>query len=57
MNTIMYISIIMIKIGLNGFGRIGRSITRIVSNAKDIKLVVVNEINQDIENLAYSNQI
>ena len=43
----------MIKIGLNGFGRIGRSITRIVSNAKDIKLVVVNEINQDIENLAY----
>ena len=43
----------MIRIGLNGFGRIGRAITRIISNSKDIKLVAVNEIDDDIENLLY----
>ena len=43
----------MIKVGINGFGRIGRSITRLICDTRDIKLLVVNEIDQDIKNLAY----
>tara|TARA_Y100000590_G_scaffold409252_1_gene501279 strand:- start:3856 stop:4893 length:1038 start_codon:yes stop_codon:yes gene_type:complete len=43
----------MIKIGLNGFGRIGRIVARILSVRKDFKLVVINEIDDDINNLAY----
>ncbi len=43
----------MIKIGLNGFGRIGRAITRILSDSKAMRLTVVNELDRDIENLGY----
>lgn len=43
----------MIKIGINGFGRIGRSITRIISSKKDLKIVAINEINNDLDNLGY----
>ena len=43
----------MIRVGLNGFGRIGRAITRIITNSKDINLVVVNDIDDDTENLLY----
>jgi glyceraldehyde 3-phosphate dehydrogenase len=43
----------MIKIGINGFGRIGRALTRILLNSSDIKLVVINELDDDIANLAY----
>jgi glyceraldehyde 3-phosphate dehydrogenase len=43
----------LIKIGLNGFGRIGRAITRIVEQCEDCEIVVINEIDPDIENSVY----
>lgn len=43
----------MITVGLNGFGRIGRAVARILSGRADLKLVVVNELNDDLNNLAY----
>ena len=43
----------MIRVGLNGFGRIGRSIARIISEKKDIKLVLINDVDSDIQNLCY----
>jgi glyceraldehyde 3-phosphate dehydrogenase len=43
----------LIKIGLNGFGRIGRAITRIAEQNDDYKIVVINEIDPDIENSVY----
>ena len=39
----------MIKIGINGFGRIGRIITRIILENKNIKVVAVNDIDNDIK--------
>jgi len=42
-----------IKIGVNGFGRIGRSLTRINLNHKKYELVAINDIDSDINNLAY----
>ncbi len=43
----------MIRVGLNGFGRIGRVVARILSTKRKYKLVLINEIDNDIENLAY----
>jgi glyceraldehyde 3-phosphate dehydrogenase len=43
----------MIKIGINGFGRIGRAITRIISNSKDLKISVINDIDDNVKNLTY----
>lgn len=43
----------MIKVGLNGLGRIGRAILRKNSNNPRFQIVAVNEINPDTENLAY----
>lgn len=43
----------MVKIGLNGFGRIGRAIARIVLQSTDCQLKVINELDPDINNLAY----
>jgi glyceraldehyde 3-phosphate dehydrogenase len=43
----------MIRIGLNGFGRVGRAFTRIVLSAPDLELAVVNELDPDLTNLAY----
>ncbi|MDP2685116.1 MAG: glyceraldehyde 3-phosphate dehydrogenase NAD-binding domain-containing protein [bacterium] len=43
----------MIRVGLNGFGRIGRAITRIAEERDDIQIVVINEIDPDIKNSAY----
>mgnify|MGYP001448208056 FL=1 len=43
----------MIKIGINGFGRIGRAITRIISSKKDFRILAINEINNDVSNLSY----
>jgi glyceraldehyde 3-phosphate dehydrogenase len=43
----------MIKIGLNGFGRIGRAITRIVLKSVDCQLNVINELDPDIGNATY----
>ena len=43
----------MINVGINGFGRIGRAITRIISQTKDIKIRAINEIDEDINNASY----
>ena len=41
------------KIGINGFGRIGRVLHRIISSKKDLSVVAINDINPDINNIAY----
>ena len=43
----------MIRVGLNGFGRIGRAITRIATYNKKIKIVAINDIDEDLKNLTY----
>ena len=43
----------MIRVGLNGFGRIERVVTRILSTKRKYKLVLINEIDDDVQNLAY----
>ena len=43
----------MIRIGINGFGRIGRSILRINLKNQLYKIVAINDIDPDINNLAY----
>lgn len=43
----------MINVGLNGFGRIGRAITRIIAQSSDFNLKVVNDLEPDVSNLAY----
>ena len=42
-----------IKIGLNGFGRIGRAITRIVSNRNNFEIVAINTRKTPPKMLAY----
>jgi glyceraldehyde 3-phosphate dehydrogenase len=42
-----------IRIGINGFGRIGRSVTRKIMQDPKFELVVVNEIESDLLNLEY----
>ena len=42
----------MIKIGINGFGRIGRLAFRTAINKKNIKVVAINDL-LDIDHLAY----
>lgn len=42
-----------LRVGINGFGRIGRAITRINLQSQTFDLVAVNDINPDIANLAY----
>lgn len=42
----------MIKIGINGFGRIGRLVVRIASERNDIEIVAVNDL-LEVEHLAY----
>jgi glyceraldehyde 3-phosphate dehydrogenase len=41
------------KILLNGIGRIGKAILRIALEKKYFQIVAINEINQNIENIAY----
>lgn len=41
------------KVGLNGFGRIGRAIFKILLQKKSVDVVVINEINPDNKNIAY----
>src|SRR5690606_24787155 len=43
---------IMIRIGINGFGRIGRMVFRAAAKRKDIEIVAVNDV-LDIPHLAY----
>lgn len=42
----------MIKIGINGFGRIGKLVLRVASQRKDIEVVAINDL-LEIEHLAY----
>ncbi|HEX5716304.1 MAG TPA: glyceraldehyde 3-phosphate dehydrogenase NAD-binding domain-containing protein, partial [Thermoanaerobaculia bacterium] len=42
----------MIRIGINGFGRIGRSVFRILSDRDDIEVVAINDLYEN-EQLAY----
>jgi glyceraldehyde 3-phosphate dehydrogenase len=44
---------IKIRIAINGFGRIGRSIARINERHKNFDLVLINDINPYVDNLAY----
>ena len=41
-----------IKVGINGFGRIGRSVFRILSDRSDMEVVCVNDL-YDNAHLAY----
>ena len=42
----------MIRVGINGFGRIGRSVFRILSDRPDIEVVAINDL-YDNDQLAY----
>lgn len=42
----------MIKIGINGFGRIGRLVFRIAAQRDDVEIVAVNDL-LDVDHLAY----
>ena len=44
----------IIKIGINGLGRIGRSIFNIALNHKNIEVTVINELNTNIDNIIYT---
>ena len=44
----------MIRIGINGFGRIGRAIYRVNSENPKFKIVAINDINPDLKNIAYT---
>src|SRR5215218_8841766 len=48
----MSVKIGSIKIGINGFGRIGRSVFRILSSRDDIEVVAINDLFEN-EQLAY----
>lgn len=43
----------MVRIGINGFGRIGRAITRILDSHPDLQVVAVNELDPDLQNFRY----
>ena len=43
----------MINVGINGFGRIGRVLSRIIQQRDNINVVAINDINPDIENINY----
>lgn len=42
------------QILLNGIGRIGKAILRITNSSDTIKIVAINELNSNIDNIAYS---
>ena len=33
----------VLKVGINGFGRIGRLVTRVIANRNDIQVVAIND--------------
>jgi len=43
----------MIKVGINGFGRIGRAVFKILGNKKDFHVSQINDIDPDVANLTY----
>ena len=44
----------MIRVGINGFGRIGRAIFRANAQKQCFEVVAINDVNPDNENLAYT---
>ena len=42
----------MLKIAINGFGRIGRTALRLLENDKDIEVVAINDLTDPLQ-LAY----
>lgn len=44
----------MIRVGINGLGRIGRAIYRVNSLKNSFKVVAINDINPDPSNIAYT---
>lgn len=44
----------MLRIGINGLGRIGRSIYRVNKKKRAFDIVAINDINPDVENIAYT---
>ncbi|VAY87981.1 NAD-dependent glyceraldehyde-3-phosphate dehydrogenase [hydrothermal vent metagenome] len=42
------------RILLNGVGRIGKAIVRIANSCETIKIIAINELNSNIDNIAYS---
>ena len=43
----------MINAAINGFGRIGKVLLRQILNSKNIRVVAINDLNSDINNIAY----
>ena len=43
----------MINIGINGLGRIGRVLLRQILTSNKLKVVAINDINPDANNIAY----
>jgi glyceraldehyde 3-phosphate dehydrogenase len=43
-----------LKILLNGIGRIGKSVLRIINSSDTIKVVAINDLNSNIKNIIYS---
>jgi glyceraldehyde 3-phosphate dehydrogenase len=44
----------MLRIGINGFGRIGRAIYRANLEKRAFEVVAINDVNPDIHNIAYT---
>jgi len=42
------------RILLNGVGRIGKAILRIANSSNSLQIIAINELNQNIDNIAYS---
>ena len=43
----------MVKIGINGFGRIGRLVTRVAVGTDDVELVAINDPFIDLDYMVY----
>lgn len=42
-----------LRVGINGFGRIGRTVARLVLRDPDLQLVAINDLIEDLHNLVY----
>lgn len=42
-----------VRVAINGLGRIGRAVLRQAVSSEDLEVVLVNDINPDIDNIAY----
>jgi len=43
----------VLKVGINGFGRIGRLVTRVIANRKDIQVVAINDPFMELDYMVY----